>query len=201
MKRLFFVVVYLVAIVLTAQPHNIGIKFFGFSIHPFGDENAHIMPMRLDNDAIFVPNVGLMLSFERYIWHDIFSVKAVHANFMDCAFQVAGFSHIGLRIRLFSMGRHELSGGIGPTLMYRKNWYRVNGYDDTNNFYTGGNPEDRWQWVFIWYGGEFEYNLRLTRNIDLSVTVIPGIPRLIAIAYGLRIRMKKKKSVCLHKIS
>lgn len=34
---------------------NIGIKFFGLSIHPKGEEaNSHLMPNRLDKDAYLV---------------------------------------------------------------------------------------------------------------------------------------------------
>ena len=59
---------------------NIGIKFFGLSIHPFGDENAFLMPRKLDKNGYFVLNLGAMLSYEKFFWQDILDRKSTRLN-------------------------------------------------------------------------------------------------------------------------
>ncbi|MBK0403521.1 hypothetical protein I5M27_11030 [Adhaeribacter sp. BT258] len=163
---------------------NIGLKFFGLSIHPGGDENAPLMPRRFDDKGIWVLNLGGMLSYEKFIYEDGVSVKAVQGFYSDCAAQPGGFSHIGLRARIFKTKKHSLFGGIGPTLVYRKNWYELPGYQDPD--YFEGAPTDTWQYKFLWYGGEFEYAYVLTDKIDLAATFIPGYPKLISLSFGAR---------------
>jgi hypothetical protein len=178
---------YLSTFSINAQSYNIGIKYFGLSFHPLGAYNNELMPLKFDPKGIFVLDVGAMASFEKYLWKDFISIKVAQAFYGDCILQFAGFSHIGFRIKIFTIGKHNLNGGIGPTLIYRKNWYDIDGYDDTFSFFNGS-KNDYWQWRFLWYGGEFEYNYNLLKNIDLSITFIPGFPDLVAFAFGIRIK-------------
>jgi hypothetical protein len=173
---------------LHAHSYNIGVKYFGLNIHPVGDINAKLMPVKLGSNGFLVPSFGLALSFEKYIWEDFLSLELMQANYTDCAMQAAGFTHFGFRVKLFSIGKHQMNFGVGPTIVYRKNWYNLDGYDDTKNFYNGEKTNDDWQWRFIIYGGEFEYNYRLTERVDFSWTIVPGIPILIANAFGVRIK-------------
>jgi len=177
----------LLGFALNAQSYNIGIKYFGINIHPVGDINAELMPIKLGSNGFLVPSFGAMLSFEKYLWRDIIALELAMANYTDCTLQFAGFAHLGFRIKIFTIGRHELNGGIGPTFIFRQSWYRLEGYDDTNNFY-GGNEDDDWQMRFIVYGGEIEYNYRLKDGLDFSLTFVPGIPILMSFAFGVRIR-------------
>ncbi|MFN4299902.1 MAG: hypothetical protein ACK4EX_09275 [Thermaurantimonas sp.] len=97
---------------------NIGLKFFGLSIHPKGEkENSFLMSNKLDNNAYLVMNYGIEILIEKFVYIDIISVKAVQALYADCAEKLGGFSHIGLRAKIFKKGKHSLFGGIGPTLV------------------------------------------------------------------------------------
>ena len=189
-KTLLLGILLLHGFALSAQSYNIGIKYFGINIHPVGDINAELFPIKLGSNGFLVPSFGAMLSFEKYVWKDIIAIELAIANYTDCTQQFAGFTHLGFRAKIFSAGRHELNGGIGPTFIFRKNWYKLEGYDDTRNFYNGGNKnkDDEYQMRFIVYGGELEYDYRLKDNVDLSVTLIPGIPILMSFAFGVRIR-------------
>jgi hypothetical protein len=193
MKKLLIMVIFLSITIINIQSYTyeIGIKYVGVRSHPVGDINAHLFPRKFsfDTKGIFVLNNGIMASFGKNVWKDFLSIKLMQAAYADCALVTAGFSHLGFRLKVFSLGKHEINGGIGPTFVYRQNWYRFEEYDDNpaRNFYGGG-PEDDWQWRFIWYGGDIEYNYNLHNNIDLSVNVIPGIPYLIAVACGIRIK-------------
>jgi hypothetical protein len=184
---IFIIIVFFNTVLLNAQSYNIGIKYFGLSFHPLESINYELMPLKLDPNGIFVLNVGLMASFEKYIWKDFMSIKFAQALYGDCILQFAGFSHIGFRLKIFTIGKHNLNGGIGPTLIYRKNWYNIDGYDDEFRFFNG-KKGDYWQWRVLWYGGEFEYNYNLRNNIDFSVTFVPGFPDLVVFAFGVRIK-------------
>ncbi|WP_225307213.1 hypothetical protein [Adhaeribacter soli] len=171
-----------------AQSDNIGLKFFGLSIHPQGDENAKLMPRRLDEKGVLVINLGGMLSYEKFFYKDAFSVKAVQGLYSDCAARLGGFSHIGLRGKIFKSGKHSLYGGIGPTLVYRRNWHDLPGYQDPA--YFDGKPYATWQYKFLWYGGEFEYAYRLTERFSFASTFIPGYPKLISFSFGIKYMTK-----------
>lgn len=171
---------------------SVGLKYFGLSIHPTGAVNAHLMPLKLDKRGVFVFNLGASVNAEYFVWRDIISVKAVQGFYSDCIGQFAGFSHIGIRLRIFKIGGFSLNGGIGPTFIYRKNWYKVPGYDDSFSFFRG-TKNDKWQWRFLWYGGEFEFNQLITRNLEFSFSVIPGGLDLINFSFGVRYNIHGKK--------
>lgn len=174
---------------IDAQTFTVGAKFFGISFHPHGAANANLMPRKYDRDGMFVQNLGMTMNFEYYVMSNIISVKYVQGAYLDCLSQFAGFTHIGLRGRIFQSGKHSLNGGFGPTLLFRRNWYHVPGYDDSFAFFHGA-KEDYWQHRFIWYGGEMEYNYALHDRIDLSVTFVPGYPDLMNLSFGIRYRSK-----------
>lgn len=169
------------------ERQNISLKFVGLSFHPLsGLGNAPLMPHRIDPHGYFVLDFGGMLSYERFLYRDILSLKLAQGLYADCAAQLAGFSHIGLRGRLFSIQRHSLYGGIGPTLIYRRSWSRLPGY--VNSGYYREDPSGAWEYRFLWYGGEFEYKYCLSDRWDFSTTFIPGYPDLIALAVGCSYR-------------
>ena len=175
---------------LFSQQLAFGMKFTGLSIHPGGARHPDIMPLKLDNNGVYVITPGVRLNFEYFLFRNIISVKIEQGLYRDCAFQSGGFTHIGLRSRIFQIGRHSLNGGIGPTFLYRRSWYRVDGYRGNDLFFRGS-PEDEWQWRFLWYGGDLEYNFRIAGNTELSVSLVPFIPILVHI--GVRIIINEYK--------
>lgn len=186
MKEALFIIM-LFSLSLKAQD-NAGIKFFGMSIHPKGEkDNAFLMPNKLDKNAYLVLNFGGIVSYEYFIFKDIISLKAVQALYADCAARLGGFSHIGLRAIILRRGKHTLNGGIGPTIVYRKNWLELSGYVNQNRF-TGG-KENKYQYLLLWYGGEFEYKYLLSDKFDISISFVPGYPDLMSFSFGLNKRL------------
>jgi hypothetical protein len=143
------------------------------------------MPLKFDQRGIFVLNLGVEICVEYFIYKDIVSVKFIQALYADCCQKFGGFTHLGLRGRIFKFGQHSLYGGIGPTFIYRKNWYALEGYDDSFSFFRG-KPEDIWQYRFLWYGGEFEYNYEINNHFSLSTSFVPGFPDLTNLSFGTR---------------
>jgi len=176
-------VILLLSLSLKAQ-HNLGVKFFGMSIHPKGEkDNAFLMLNKLDKNGYLVLNFGGIISYEHFIFRDIISVKAVQALYSDCAARLGGFSHIGLRGTILQKGKHTLNGGIGPTLVYRKSWLELDGYVNQNRFM--GDEENKFQYLFLWYGGEFEYKYSLNDKFDISISFVPGYPDLMSLSFGI----------------
>lgn len=171
---------------------NIGIKFFGLSIHPKGEkDNAFLMPNKLDKNAYLVMNFGAEIMYEKFSYKDIASVKIVQALYVDCTEKLGGFSHIGIRAKIFKIGRHSLYGGIGPTLVFRRNWQEMSGFVNPNRF--KGDFNEKWQHLFLWYGGEFEYKYIISDRIDFSASFIPGYPDLMSLAAGVNYRFDNGK--------
>lgn len=168
--------------------NSVGVRFFGLSVHPHGEaENASIMSLKFDREAYFVQNLGAILSYEQSIYRDIVLGKAAVGLYADCASQFAGFFHIGVRGRIFALGRHSLYGGLGPTLIFRRNWLRLSGYKDQKLF--KGSANDAYQYLFLWYGGEFDYRYRLGERWDLALSFVPGYPDLISFSVGCNFRL------------
>jgi len=189
MKKLIvlFILVF-ININIYANDLFIGVKFFGLSIHPFGALNTQHMPLKFDKKGLFVLNLGAELCIEYFIYKDVISIKFIQALYADCVQKLGGFTHLGLRGRIFEIDRHSLYGGIGPTFIYRKNWYTLEDYDDSFSFFKGG-PENTWQYRFLWYGGEFEYIFAINEKWGLSTSFVPGFPDLVNFAFGFRAKL------------
>jgi len=187
MKGILSFVLILLTLHLSAQ-NNVGLKYFGLSVHPKGEkDNAFLMPNKMDKEAHLVLNMGGVISYEHFIYKDILSLKIAQALYADCAARLGGFSHIGLRGRIVKKGRHLLAGGIGPTMVFRRNWLELEGYKNQNRF--KGTEDDRWQYLFLWYGGEFEYKYSLSRKLDFSASFVPGYPDLMSLSLGINCKL------------
>ena len=103
-----------------AEKFTVGIKLTGLSVHQGGATNANLMKYKLDDKGVFVFNPGIRLSSEYFFYKNEGSVKIEQGLYADCANQFAGFTHIGLRGKIFQIGKHSLNGGIGPTIFSEK---------------------------------------------------------------------------------
>ncbi|WP_373511532.1 hypothetical protein [Persicitalea sp.] len=183
-KTVFLFIVALFAIGDTEAQDNIGLRFVFGTLHPYGEQNAFLMPNKLDENAVIVPNWGFIASYQRYFHKKRWAIKFAQGAYSDCAQLFAGHTHLGLRLNVLAHSpRHSLEVGFGPTLVYRQSWYRFDGYvQETRLLKTSGN----WQWNFVWYGGEIEYDYKITKNIDLTLNVIPGYPQFYTFGIGAR---------------
>ncbi|RIJ37376.1 hypothetical protein [Pontibacter oryzae] len=166
----------------TMLKNAVTLKFFGLSGHIRQVRNPSLFPNRLDDNGIFVLNLGGIVGYERFVWRDRLSIRVEQGLYADCAAEFAGFTHLGWRGVIWQSGRHSVNGGFGPTLVYRQDWNKMQDYEDDGYFSRSGG----WQYKFYWYGGEFEYNYMLKQNTELSVNMVPGLPELISVGVGIR---------------
>jgi len=167
---------------------TVTLKYFGLTMHPFGDNSAELMPYKLDKRAQFVLNFGGFAGYEKYIYEDFISAKIIQGVFTDCSGGLAGFTHIGLRGVLIDKKKHRLSFGLGPTLLYRDSWRRFGEEYTPSGFfneYHSSHLGDL-QWKFFIVGFEFEYDYLLNRKNDLSLSFTPGIPMACIFSVGIK---------------
>lgn len=174
---------------LYAQGENITLKYFGLSIHPFGDRLAAVQPNKLDKNAHFVLNQGGFAGYERFIWRDIASVKLTQGLFTDCSAGFSGFTHLGLRGIIYYTKRTEILFSFGPLLYFRRSWTRFPQYVDQGSF--AFTADKRYQYRVFWYGMEIEYNYRISPKTDFSVSFTPGVPFVMTFAVGLKYWLNK----------
>lgn len=167
-----------------AYKNAVTVKFFGLSVHLKESPYPEMFPNRLDNKGYVTFNYGAIAGYDRFVLRDVISVRVEQGLYADCAAELAGFTHIGLRGLIFRKNRHSMNGGFGPTLVYRHDWNDIEDYVDDGYFKRSG----KWQYKFYWYAGELEYNYKLKENTDLSVNLVPGIPELVSFGVGLRKR-------------
>lgn len=173
--------------VRSQTPSNIGLKFIGLTMHPMGDRTANLQPYKLDPHARFVFNFGGVLSYERFIWQDVFSIKVLQALFADCSAGLASVTHVAIRGTFLNRNGHRLSIGFGPAFMVRQDWarlpdYHSSGFMNESEFPLLGPV----QWKMFWYGIEIEYDLRLSKHWDFSASLVPGVPMAITIGAGMK---------------
>lgn len=170
---------------------NITVQYFGMTIHPFGDYTAEIQPYKLDKNAHFVLNFGGYVSYEKFVWYDIVSIRAKQGIFSDCSAGFMGASQIGVNLRLIGNKKHRLNFAIGPAFIYRNSWNRFEIYENKGYWNEGEIYSQPTQYKTVLYACEFEYNYTISKKIDLSVGFVPGFPSAFAFSTGLKFWLDK----------
>lgn len=189
-KSAAIVILLIIATLKIYSQDNLTAKFFGFSFHPDGDVNADNMPTKIDKNGVLVVNLGMYFGYENFVYKDKLSIKTATAFYSDCGGLFSGLVHVGFRGVIFEKGNFSVNGGLGPTFIFRRSWYsKFDNY--INSGFYNGNETDFWQYKFLWYGGELEFNYKLNKSLDLSTTFIPGYPKLLELSFGVRYRFRK----------
>lgn len=165
---------------------TVTLKYFGMTIHPFGDRTAHLQPYRLDDKARFVLNYGGFAGYEKFVYKDLISVKLIQGIFTDCSGGWESVTHLGVRALMFENDKNRAYLGFGPTFMLRESWTRFGEDYQSSGFFHEKHSKRLGdiQYKFILYGFEMEYDRILNDNNSLSVGFTPGIPMAMIISVG-----------------
>ncbi len=158
-----------------------GIKFIGITAHVKKSPHPHLYKYKLDKNGVFVPNSGVMFSVEFNVYRDKLAIEITQGVFYDCAVQPAGFTHLGFRANV-QHNENVFCFGNGPTLFYRHDWKNLPGYVDEGLF----KRFSKWQYRFFWYAGEIEYNVKMSDQNFMSLSLIPGYPEFFTLTAGYR---------------
>lgn len=181
----FFLLLFIVCTSQAQVPSAFTIKYFGMTIHPFGDNTAELQPYKLDRNARFVVNFGGFVGYERFFFKDLVGIKIIQAGFTDCSGGLAGISHIGLRMRMFQKKKSTFYFGIGPALMYRDSWERFgDAYSSSGYFNSMTIHGHAVQYKLIPYACEIEWDYKLNEKNAFSVGFTPGVPMALTFSVG-----------------
>ena len=173
----------------------ITIKYFGLTVHPFGDKTAHLQPNKLDKNARFVANVGIFLGYEKFVYEDIISVKYIQGLLSDCSNGFASISHVGVRFGIVRREKFRFYVGIGPALLIRDSWNRF-GEDYTSSGYFNETYSKRFgelQWKFAPVAIDLEYDYAFNDKNQISLSFTPGIPTALIFSIGWKHWLHVKK--------
>jgi hypothetical protein len=185
MKKILVAASVLIAHFASAQ-NCFSLRYFGLTVHPFGDQTAALQPYKLDKRAIVVANFGGFISVDHYVKKDYIAITFMQAAFSDCSGGWGGFTHIGVRARVLDEKRHRLVFGIGPMFYYREDWNRFDAYEDSGYFnrYHSSHIGDV-QYKIFPVGFEFAYHYVLSEHADLNAGFTPGLPLACSFSAGL----------------
>ena len=170
---------------IAAADHSrwqLSLQFLGLTYHPDGGNTPEIYPLKLDQKAFLVLDVGAAANLDYYLNNRIF-FRFTSSLYKDCAFVTAGCVHMGPRLQ-FTWGKHRMNGGIGPILSFRRDWHRFEEYQD-DEFYS-----DRiykgWQYRFFGTALEIEYLYKISESMEFQWSLVPGAPLVITSMFGVR---------------
>jgi hypothetical protein len=168
---------------------SISLQFMGLTYHPGGGAVNMVKhyPFRLDNKATFVLNLGFSMAYD-YDINDKWFLRGIVGYLKDCAFVDAGFIHIGFRWKPIRLGRHSINAGLGPFLSVREDWHQFEGYSDKSDFY-GNRVWNGMQYRFFPFGGEIEYQYKISRKWCFQYSVVPGFPAVVNSRFGFRLKL------------
>lgn len=158
------------------------IQYLGLTYHPDGGNTPEIYPLKLDNKAFLVLDVGAAANLDYGLGrHSFFRFTA--ALYKDCAFVTAGCLHLGPRLQT-GWGRNRFNIGIGPIFSFRRDWHRFAEYKD-DEFY-GRRVYKGWQYRFYMTAAELEYQRRISDRMEFQLSLIPGVPLIVTFLFGVR---------------
>lgn len=164
----------------------VSLQYCGITFHPRGGSLPERFPRKFDSKAYFVAEMGIAINGDFYLIPEKLFLRYMTAHYRDCANLPAGFEHLGIRGRIFEKGNHSVNGGMGITLVYRKDWHQFPEYKE-EAFYKD-RVKNGWQYRILPYGGEFEYLYKLNDVLSLQYSLIPGIPYIMTSKIGVRYR-------------
>ena len=158
------------------------VQYLGLTYHPNGGNTPEIYPLKMDNKAFLVLDVGAAANLDYCLGrHTFFRFTA--ALYKDCAFVTAGCLHLGPRLQI-GWGQNRFNIGIGPILSFRQDWHRFAEYKD-DEFY-GRRVYKSWQYRLYMSAAELEYQRRISDRMEFQLSLIPGVPLIMTFLFGVR---------------
>lgn len=159
------------------------LKYFGLSFHTIPSHWDY--KLALDKNGYAVLQIGAEVDLDFYL-NDYFLLRASTLVYKDCFDLWAGAYHIGFRANLPVGEQWEFRFGIGPTVIWRQNWWTNVDRFAGDFFYGKDEKSGEFQTAFLWYGGNAEMEYYLADRTSFVLTMVPAIPQVFAFSAGLR---------------
>lgn len=170
-RSTFIVFLALIACIIAQKPvqaqDQVGAYFTGMTMHLLGDENAALMPLRLDDRGLFVLNVGGAIQYRKQLGKSRWSVDAEQTFQADCAFKGSWGTGISIGYDFLKSPKHQLIFALGPGFFFRKNWAVLDGYLQVEELSISANK--KWEYLFEPVVPHFEYAF-FPKNKNLGIS-------------------------------
>jgi len=164
----------------------ITVKYVGLTYHPFG-----VAPFEfetsLDKGGFFSLLKGLEWELD-YALNRKILLRVSTSIYKDCADLWAGYYHFGFRANFRASPNLIYRVGIGPTVIWRENWWEKVAQYGGNIFYGGEKVTGKYETAFLWYGGNMELDWKTSEQFSLVYAMIPGFPSAVTNSVGVRRR-------------
>ena len=194
MRRLLFLLIILFFVSKnTNAQFQIGIKISGIAYHPQYTNNAEVYKWKIDKKGHFVGFASITITAS-YNFNQYIGIKAFQSFIgYDCGGKFSGISHIGLNVTDDFIGIknnfHHLSASMGPFWYYRKGWNKIDAYNRDPDFINQSKRNKDWEYLFVWHGGQIQYDYFYQKNQAFSANILPGYPYIYTAAFGSSVRM------------
>jgi hypothetical protein len=169
--------------ILNRIPHwYYSLQYLGLTYHPSGGTNPELYPLKFDQNAYLVLNVGLAANIDYRLCKYSF-IRFTTALYKDCAFVTAGCFHLGPRLQI-GWKKNNINLGLGPIFSFREDWHQFEEYT-TDDFY-GDRVSGNWQYRLYPLAIELEYLRRINDHLEFQYSLIPGAPLVITSLFGFR---------------
>ena len=162
-------------------------KYLGWTYHPGGGspERDRQYPLAVDDEAYIVLHIGAEADLDYYV-NEYLILRATTAVFSDCYMYWSGHFHLGFRANYDFNDKFSFRVGIGPTLIWRENWWKKVSWYEGDGFYGKERTSGPLQSAFLWYGGNLEFQWNINETWKFVYSAIPGFPQVVTSAFGLR---------------
>jgi hypothetical protein len=197
LKYYFVFILIFVSGLLCAQS-NISLRTILLGFHPGENPNSNIYVNKLDANGAFCIEPGLIASYEAYLFADVLSFRFLQSFYVDAAAMPAGFTGLEIKRRIMMHYRNSMHLAAGPSVIYRNDWNKIDGYSPTDKYKLNG----RWQYKY-YFLAELEYDFYISQKSDLNLSFLYGYSgKGLAINFGYRYWIStkivnKKKCHCL----
>ena len=152
------------------------------AFHVSDKPNYLLYENSLDELGNIVVEPMAILTYQRFFKTTRNSFQISQGLYSDAAAQMAGFTYFSLKKKLIHSFKNVISISIGPSLSYRKDWHKINGYIEDNSFTVDGTWEYKWL-----FAAEINYYYYLAKRSDFSVSLHYGYEqRTIFLTVGYR---------------
>jgi len=167
---------------------TIGVNIGGIGYHTKKVKDTENYKWKLNKKGNWAgfASVSVMVS---YRINDYVGIKAINTFiFQDCAGRYSGISHVGIDLHDDIIGwkgdKNQFSASVGPFWYYRKNWTQESWYQNDPTFLKL-HKNKKWESIFVWHGGQVQYQYFLNEYESIGVNFLPAYPYLYTLGVAM----------------
>ena len=188
MKLIAFIILFIYIQSSFAQ-NALSTNVFVLTGNVIENPNVDIYQRKLSDDGKFTLEPGIVLSYEQHANLQS-GMKVTQAVYWDRANQLAGFTQVGIKIRVKKSFKKVLSLTIGPAMHYRQSWAGIENYQPNDKYQV----MSQWQYQMTWLSGELEFSYIMNKMYDFSVSIQRVHPEALGVCIGAKYWISRKPS-------